>query len=39
MTEGFDMNALLAQAQQKGLKLLTVDPQMLRHELPEVLAA
>ena len=26
---------LLAQAQQKGLKLLTVDPQMLRHELPE----
>ena len=30
---------LLAQAQQKGLKLLTVDPQMLQHELPEVLAA
>ena len=30
---------LLAQAQQKGLKLLTVDPQMLQHELPVVLAA
>ena len=30
---------LLAQAKQKDLKLLTVDPLMLQHELPEVLAA
>ena len=30
---------LLAQAKQKDLKLLTVDPLMLQRELPGVMAA